>query len=82
VPDFRPTNFINNAYRAIDGLLEHEILINDLHHCECRHPKTSIMNIYPDKLVIDTLEFNHDKIRAGYAQGYEHGKRLLEKGSM
>ena len=82
IPTFNPSNFIANTYRAIDGLLEHEVFLGDLSFCEMKHPKVSIMSIYPNEVVCDTLQFNHEKIKSGIAKGFAAATKLLEKGSM
>jgi NTE family protein len=61
--------------RTLD-LLTHEIFINDVQTClKCNdrdNKKTVKIHLYaPDELVIDTLEFDPEKIRKGIEQGYE-----------
>lgn len=57
------------AYRVIDGILEHEIFVNDMKVCKS-FADTVQFHIYaPDQLVIDTLEFNQKKILKAMEQG-------------
>ena len=74
----KPTKEISNwlcmGARTLD-LLTHEIFINDVLTClKCNDdPTKRRVNIHlyaPDEVVIDTLEFDPEKIRKGIDQGY------------
>ena len=57
------------AYRVIDGILEHEIFINDMKVCKAMADDVEFHVYAPDQLVIDTLEFNQKKILKAMEQG-------------
>ena len=74
----KPTKEIKNwlcaGARTLD-LLTHEIFINDVQTClkyNDREDKATVnIHLYaPPELVIDTLEFDPEKIRKGIEQGY------------
>ena len=60
-------------------IVGHEIFVNDVRVCKSKNnksgQKTVRLKIWaPEKLVLDTHDFNQEKIAAGLAQGYEDGK--------
>lgn len=67
-------NWLGIGARVLD-LLTHEIFVNDVQTClkhNDKGEKTQIdIHLYaPDELVIDTLDFNPEKISKGIEQGY------------
>lgn len=67
-------NWLNVGARVLD-LLTHEIFINDVQNClRCNDlDEKNHINIHiyaPDKLVVDTLDFNPEKIEKGIEKGY------------
>jgi NTE family protein len=63
---------INIGLRAVDGL-EHEIFMSNIRDLMGNVKCT----LAPDKLLIDTLEFDPVKIRAAYHQGYDITKGIF-----
>ena len=69
---------VKYGLRAID-LLEHEVFVTDLQRVEKYnednvHKKIDITWYAPEKLMIDTLEFDPEKIRLVMKQGYDSVK--------
>lgn len=67
-------NWLGVGARVLD-LLSHEIFVNDVQTClkhnDTGEKKQITIHLYaPDELVIDTLDFNPEKIRKGIKQGY------------
>lgn len=66
-------SWISYGARALT-LIFHEVFLNDLlvcqHYNDREDKKTIKLHIYaPDRVIIDTLEFDPEKIRAGIIQG-------------
>lgn len=77
----KKSNWVKNLLRTTD-LLAHEVFLNDIQSC-LYYNKTRIdgkrevqIDVYaPEKLVIDSLDFNQEKIQPAIAYGYEQAKR-------
>lgn len=68
--------WLQNMFRAVEDLMEHETLVNDIEACLEKNTDPDYnfieLHIYsPDELLINTLEFNPEKIRAAMKQGRE-----------
>lgn len=66
---------VHTAMRALD-VMEHEVFVNDIHECDENNAlpgyrKIDLKVYAPDQLLIDTLEFDPEKIRAAMHQGRE-----------
>jgi NTE family protein len=81
-PDPQPVgNWIQNLLRTTD-IMAHEIFLNDILECawynqNLQPGKRRIeIEVYaPERLVIDSLDFNQAKIQPAIQYGYEQGKK-------
>lgn len=74
-------NFLKNAIRTSD-IISHEIMLNDIENCEwynqARIPGKRYvqLEVYaPEQVVIETGDFNEEKIDRAIAYGYEQAKK-------
>jgi len=74
-------NWVKNLLRTTD-ILAHEIFLNDIQACRWYNEKQISgkrkieLEVYaPEKLVIDSLDFNQEKIQPAIAYGYECAKK-------
>lgn len=81
-PDPAPLgNWLKNILRTTE-VMAHEIFLNDIYECAWYNSNLSegkrkvILEVYaPERLVIDTLDFNQEKIQPAIQYGYEQGKK-------
>lgn len=88
----RPKGFLSAlkiGYRALD-IMQTEVMLNDIKgarrvnemiekhgHFKCKR-KVEIEMYAPKKLLLETLDFNQEKIKVGIRQGYELAKQQWE----
>lgn len=72
---WKPTfpEIFTTGYRAVD-ICQHEVYVNDIRLCDQKNAdptkkKINLTVFAPDKLLLDTIEFEPAKIRAAIAQG-------------